>query len=422
MSQNIIKLSFASCLLLTSSLYSQDGFDEFSEEGDDFGGDEVIEIVKIKDDESKFSAYGSLSLSASYNYAHHQPEVGQNDFRGLSSSKLSTDINLEYKLPNDFKMKSTLKAYKDFIYDLKDDEYRTTPKDYDKDAEINELYVQGSLNSKIDVKIGRQIVVWGKSDNIRITDTLNPMDNTTPGMVDIEDLRLGRTMSKIDYFVDKWAIAGIVLHENRYSKMPRHGSDFAPLNQIQANMMSTKEPSNSLKDSGIALSASANLEGQDIAFYYSNQYVDNTIYRSNMLGMGYNKVLDSFLFKTEFAYFDNYDSSTVESKLDGLVGLEYNGISDGSISFEMANKNDDIQYALRFTQSYINQTLDFTALYSAFGKELEDGGFLRVWADYDIDDKLSTSIGFINYIGGDVAQFEMIKDNDRVFASLKYSF
>jgi len=422
LSQNIIKLSFASCLLLTSSLYSQDGFDEFSDEGDGFGGDEVIEIVKIKDDESKFSAYGSLSLSASYNYAHNQPEVGQNDFRGLSSSKLSTDINLEYKLPNDFKIKSTLKAYKDFIYDLKDDEYTTTPKDYDKDAEINELYVQGSLNSKTDVKIGRQIVVWGKSDNIRITDTLNPMDNTTPGMVDIEDLRLARTMSKVDYFVDKWAISGIVLHENRYSKMPQYGSDFTSLNKIQADMMSTKEPSNSLKDSGIALSASANLEGEDIAFYYSNQYIDNTIYRSNMLGMAYNKVIDSFLFKTEFAYFDNYDSSTVKSKLDGLVGLEYNGISDGSISFEMANKNDDIQYALRFTQSYINQTLDFTALYSAFGKELEDGAFLRVWADYDIDDKLSTSIGFINYIGGDAAQLEMIKDNDRVFASLKYSF
>ena len=421
MSKNIIKHSFAACLLLTNVLYAQDGFDEFSDEGDDFG-DEVIEIVKVQEDESKFSAYGSVSLSASYNYAHDKPEVGQNDFRGLSSSKLSTDINLEYKLDNDFKIKSTLKAYKDFIYDLKDDEYLTTPKDYDKDANINELYVQGSLNSKTDIKIGRQIVVWGKSDNIRITDTLNPMDNTTPGMVDIEDLRLGRTMSKLDYFIDKWAISGIILHENRYSEMPKYGSDFASSNQIQADMMSTKEPSNSLKDSGIALSASANLEGQDIAFYYSNQYIDNTIYRSNMLGMGYNKVIDSFLFKTEFAYFDNYDSSIVKSKLDGLVGLEYNGISDGSISFEMANKNDDIQYALRFTQSYINQTLDFTALYSGFGKELEDGGFLRVWADYDIDDKLSTSVGFINYVGGDVAQFEMIKDNDRLFASLKYSF
>ncbi|MEA3554381.1 MAG: DUF1302 family protein [Campylobacterota bacterium] len=433
MFKNIIKLSLISSLLVSTILYADDGFedDAFTEESRAFSSDEVIEIVKVQEDKSKFSAYGSLSLSASYNYAHHKPEEGQNDFRGLSSSKLSTDINLEYKLDNDFKIKSTLKAYKDFIYDLKDDEYITTPYDYDKDAQINELYLQGSINSKTDIKIGRQIVVWGKSDNIRITDTLNPMDNTTPGMIDIEDLRLARTMSKLDYFINEWAISGIVLHENRYSEMPQYGSDFASSNQIQADMMSTKEPSNSLKDAGIALSASANLRGQDIAFYYSNQYVDNTIYRSNMLGMAYNKVLDSFLFKTEFAYFinqcdksqcDNYDSSTIKSKLDGLVGLEYNGISDGSISFEMANKNYDIQYALRFTQSYINQTLDFTALYSAFGKNLEDGGFVRVWIDYDIDDKLSTSFGVINYIGGDVAQFEMIKDNDRVFASLKYSF
>jgi len=88
----------------------------------------------------------------------------------------------------------------------------------------------------------------------------------------------------------------------------------------------------------------------------------------------------------------------------------------------MANKNDEIQYALRFTQSYINQTLDFTALYTGYGSSLEGGGFIRVWADYSIDDKISTSFGIIDYIGGDKQNFEAIKDNDRLFASLTYNF
>jgi len=51
-------------------------------------------------------------------------------------------------------------------------------------------------------------------------------------------------------------------------------------------------------------------------------------------------------FKTEAAYFDNYDSSTIKEKIDSLLGIEYNGIKDGSLSFEVANKDDDIQYAL----------------------------------------------------------------------------
>ena len=407
MSKDIIKLCIVGSLLFSSSLYSNDGFTNESEafdDVDDFGGDEEIIIEKIETKkQNDFTSYGSITYSTNYSYK---------DIDDITSSKISTNLNFEYKLDENSKLKSTVKAYQDFESNIKND----------RDIDINEIYLQSSLNINTDIKVGRQIVVWGKSDNIRITDTLNPLDMTTPGMVDIEDLRLGRVMSKIDYFMEKWSLTGIILHENRYSDIPKFGSEYTISNEMMYNNMLVKEPSNTIENSGIALSASANLEGQDIAFYYSNQYVDNTTYRSNMLGMGYNKVLDSFLFKTEFAYFDNYDSSTVESKLDGLVGLEYNGISEGSISFEMANKNDDIQYALRFTQSYLNQTLDFTALYSAFGKELEDGGFIRVWGDYDIDDKLSTSVGFINYIGGDLDQFNMIKDNDRVFASLKYSF
>ena len=407
MSKDIIKLCIVGSLLFSSSLYSNDGFTNESEafdDVDDFGGDEeiIIEKIDIKK-QNDFTSYGSITYSTNYSYK---------DIDDITSSKISANLNFEYKLDENSKLKSTVKAYQDFESNIKND----------RDIDINEIYLQSSLNINTDIKVGRQIVVWGKSDNIRITDTLNPLDMTTPGMVDIEDLRLGRVMSKIDYFMEKWSLTGIILHENRYSDIPKFGSEYTISNEMMYNNMLVKEPSNTIENSGIALSASANLEGQDIAFYYSNQYVDNTTYRSNMLGMGYNKVLDSFLFKTEFAYFDNYDSNTVKSKLDGLVGLEYNGISDGSISFEMANKNDDIQYALRFTQSYLNQTLDFTALYSAFGKELEDGGFIRVWGDYDIDDKLSTSVGFINYIGGDLAQFNMIKDNDRVFASLKYSF
>ncbi len=385
----MIKHSLICCLILSGCLYA----DEF----DDGFGSEPVAIIKLEQTETKqYSVNGTISTSTNYSY--------QNNGK-ISSLKLSGDLNVEYKIDDNYKIKSILKAYSDSQTNINNDRV----------FDINELYFQGSLNSQIDIKLGRQIVVWGKSDNIRITDTLNPMDYTAPGMVDIKDLRLGITMSKIGYFIDKWSFNGIVIHENRFSDMPEFGSDYY-MGKVP------NEPSNSLKNSGVALSASANLEGQDIAFYYLNHYVDNTTYKSNMLGAAYNKVRDNFLFKTEFAYFDNYDSSVVASQIDSLAGVEYNGISEGSISFETANKDDDIQYALRFTQSYINQTLDFTALYSGFGKELEDGGMCRVWFDYAYNDKIKTTFGIIDYLGGDVARFEMIKDNDRIFASLQYNF
>ena len=413
-----IRISVIASLLLANSLYANDGFED-----DEFEDEEVIEIVKLeKNDNSDFIAYGDFSLFSSYNYSHDKPIGNTNDFRGLSSAKVSTNINIEKSFENGYKLKSTLKAYKNFIYDLKDDDYKTTPKDYEQDVDINEIYLQGNISEDIDFKTGRQVIVWGKSDNIRITDTLNPLDKTTLGVVDIEDLRLGRFMTKVNYYIDKWSVSAIVLHENRYSKLPQYGSDFASSNKNIANNMSIKEPNNNLENTGIALSVNGNLEGEDLSFYYSNQYIDNTNYKSNMLGFAYNKVIDSFLFKTESAYFDNYDNDNIKSKINSLIGLEYNGISDGSISLELANNDRNIQYALRFTQSYMNQTLDFTTLYSAFGKKLKDGGFVRSWFEYDINDNFSTNFGFINYISGDAPQFKMIKDNDRLFASLKYNF
>ncbi|RLA81992.1 MAG: hypothetical protein DRG78_08320, partial [Epsilonproteobacteria bacterium] len=376
-----------------NSVLADDGFED--EEG--FGDDEVIEVVKVKEEEKKdFTYYGSLTASSEYSHK---------DKSEFSSNKLSANIKIEYIVDEFHKIKSTIKTYK--AYDTKVDD--------DRDFDINELSVEGTFHNGIDGKVGRQIVVWGKSDNIRITDTLNPMDMTAPGMVDINDLRLGRNMTKLDYFSGKWTFTGLLLHEQRFSELPKLKSEYYKGIAVDA-------PSDSLDNTGVAFSLSGNLEGQDIAFYASNQYIDNKIYKSNMIGFAYNKVIDSFLLKTEIAHFDNYDSTIVDAKTDGLIGIEYNGISDGSISLEVANKNEDIQYALRFTQSYINQTLDFTALYSGYGKELEDGGFVRVWGDYAYNDEVAFSLGMIDYQGGDNAYFENIKDNDRIFGSVKYSF
>jgi len=381
-------------LFIITSLFSNDGF----EEEDEFGDDEAIEVVKLEQTtQDDLATYGSVTASLNYSFNKNQT---------ISSLKLSTNLKFEHIVDEFHKVKATIKAYKEYETNIANDE----------DIDINILTTEGTFDNGIDGKFGRQIVVWGKSDNIRITDTLNPLDSTAPGMVDIEDLRLGRTMTKLDYYHNNWTVSGIVLHENRYSLTPKVGSDYYIPSSLPI------APPNTFENSGIALSTSATLEGQDVAFYYSNQYIDNKTYKSNMLGFAYNKVIDSFLLKTEMAYFDNYDSNIVDAKTDSLVGLEYSGISDGSVSLEIANKDDDIQYAFRFTQSYINQTLDFTTLISGFGKEFEGGGFTRVWFDYDIDDNFKSTFGVIVYTGGEKANLEKIKDNDRIFVSLKYSF
>jgi hypothetical protein len=389
-----IALSLITSSLIVSNMYAEEGFDD--EGGFD---DEIIEVVK-QVPESNFDIYGFVDFSTNYNLKGD---------KNISSAKVSSNIKTEYRYDKNTKIKSTIKSYYDSKTDINND-YDT----YD----INELTLNVKIDEQSDFTFGRQIIVWGKSDNIRITDKINSLNNTTPGMVDIEDLRRGRMLSKIDFYNDNWTYSGILMHETRYSLLPEVGSDYYNKNLLSKALR--KGPSNN--EGNFALSASGNFEGQDIVFYLLKDYVDNTPFKSRMLGVAYNKVVDSFSLKSELAYNDNYENNYKDSMLDGMLGVEYNGISDGSLSFEIANKDNTIQYAGRYSQSFLNQTLDVSLLHSCYEKDGSGGGFTRLWSDYAIDDTMSVTTGIIAYYGGSNKMFESMKNNDRLFVSLKYNF
>ena len=419
-------------ILLTSfSLNAEEGFDDSG--FDDNFSDELVVQTKLPE---KGSVYGSVDLESHYNLSNN---------KNLSSAKILADLSAEYKIDNDTKISGNLKAYHDFIFDVSNN-YSTTPNGYRNELNLNELNIEGSINSNLDFKIGRQIVVWGKSDSIRITDVLNPLDNRTPGLVDIKNLRLGRVMSKLDYYQNSLKFSAAVLHENRFSENPKFGSDFKASTDSPE-----RKPSNVLKNTGIALSLTGEFSGYDFGIYFADTYLDksyleNSILhfdnKSKMLGFAYNQVIDNFLLKTEAAYFDTIKYSGLngtKSRIDSLIGVEYTGISDGSISYELSlrkinnydnnintqsnnfTKQETYQHALRFTQSYLNQILDLTAILGVFGKNGDEGGFARASLDYAIDDKISISGGIIDYISDSNATNPR-KDNDRIFTKISYSF
>ncbi len=424
-------------MLLGASLaaHAEDGFDD-----DGFDTDEVI-IAIDHEPEARGLLYGSIDLEAHYNF--------DND-KDLSLLKTWVDVIGEYKLDNGHKITSNLKGAHDFIYELDGSNYTAKPNGYENEINLNELTLEGSLNPKLDFKVGRQIVVWGKSDSIRITDILNPLDNRIPGLVDIKNLRLGRTMSKLDYYVDEYNLSMIALHENRFTENPAQYSDF----KLTADKP-TNKPDNQLDNLGVALSLTGAFKGYDMGLYFADTYIDkaylksDTLFydnKSKMLGGAYNQVIDSFLLKAEAAYFDqikyNTDiNNTVNSaRTDVLLGVEYNGITDGSISYEIAlrkihdyldtmnsalngyKREEEYQQVVRFSQAYLNQTLDLSVVLSAMGNSAQDGGSARVTLDYAIDDQLSVSGGIIDYIGGDNPMIDSYQENDRMFVKLSHTF
>lgn len=202
-----------------------EGFDDDTKEAEP-------ELVRDELKPSVFSLNGDVELGASYNFAHDKPEGNKTDWRGLS--RLSTELNLELnaKFSSSWQAQISGKGAYDSAYSIKDrDEFTDEVIDnYEKELEFGETYIQGSLTKSLDIKVGRQIVVWGKSDNIRVTDIFNPLDIREPGLTDIEDLRLPVAMSRFDYYIGDWSMTGIVIHEIRFNKSPEYGSDFYPGN------------------------------------------------------------------------------------------------------------------------------------------------------------------------------------------------
>ena len=95
---------------------------------------------------------------------------------------------------------------------------------------MGELWVEGPLLPDLDLKLGRQIVNWGRSDTLRVLDVLNPVDNREPGLLDLVDLRLPVGMAKLSYYpFPGWSVTGIAIPEIRFSLDPPLRQRFLPV-------------------------------------------------------------------------------------------------------------------------------------------------------------------------------------------------
>ena len=392
------------------------------------------------------------SLSSTYSYQQSEPASGAADFTGLSRLKVKLQPELRYKLNSNWDSVFSVSGFYDFAYTIKDRSTFTTEvlDSNESELEVRELYLRGTINSSLDIKIGRQIVVWGKSDSLRVVDVLNPLDFREPGMVDIEDLRLPVTMLKADYYTGDWNISAIVIPEIRFNKTPAFGSDFyfggdnAPPSETVPDDISNPE---------FALALIGNFSGWDLSLHFANYYDDQPHFVNstpphlahshlNMAGAAANIVRGSWLLKSEIAYIDGLafsNSSKTFSRGDAMIGIDYNGITDMTFSIETVNrhimnyeailatpkdntKENENQVSLRYTANFMHDKLQATALTSFFGKSPDDGGFYRGSLDYEIDSGMSIILGAIVYQTGESQLLKSIASNDRVFVDYRYSF
>ncbi|MDP6977114.1 MAG: DUF1302 family protein, partial [Myxococcota bacterium] len=404
-------------------------------------------------------------------------------------------LQLDVDLPQDWKLRTSGYGYYDAAYringrsDYTDDVLDT----HEYDFELMDTYIEGAVHEKVDVKLGRQVVNWGRSETFRILDIINPIDNREPGLTDIEDTRRPLGMLRVGWFHGPWTLTALVIPEIRYDHLPGQGSDQSPgigddlptdpvgvmafcdgelsgeasdiCGDVFAYLgsLGPLDPSDPIdlchhreKDFGPSSEYALNLTGVFSGWDASLQaavYNNDTAHfdlkdrrfehaRLWMVGAGANYTYGSWLFKAELAFSDGYEflwTSDEKSRLDAMVGLEYYGINDVNIAFEVSEthlfdfeeetelfldfaQEDTIQSALRVTYDMWNDQLHFTVLGLVVGEKAQDGSLVRLSAEYDVIDAFSVEGGFLLFQDGDSIFLDGAGDNDRFFASAKYSF
>lgn len=420
---------------------------------------------------------GSIATGAEWSYLSHTVSDGlggTTDYGGLTRLDLDGTLQLDVKLPAEWRIRAEALAWYDFAYRINGRaDYNGAVLDvYEWQVDSGEVYIAGPIHPNVDLAVGRKIVNWGRSDTFRVVDVVNPLDNKEPGLVDIEDLRRARAMVKVDVQSGPWSAQFLVVPEHRYGRFPPPGSDFIPDAFTDpalgggglAGGVPIKDRSDFSGTPGLAAKFDGRFSGWDFSVY--GAYVDETrrildlngprlqneANKIGMAGLAGNVTRGPILVKAEMAYLSGlrvlrFDSppllpdliTTRRDRLDTLVGIEYYGPDQLSIALEIVNRHlfdhpggppgrqelvsqDEFETALRITRPFLRERLDVTLLGVALGERLQDGGLFRASAEYELTDAMKVEAGWLVFFGGPRRGLGSYDSNDRLYGEVKYSF
>jgi hypothetical protein len=264
-------------------------------------------------------------------------------------------------------------------------------------------------------------------------------------------------MTKLEYFFSDLSLSAISIHELRFNKNPKFGSDFFPGDSRVPGRDSDKGLT--FNDTQFAVALNGIFHGWDASLYGAYIFDDFAYIRVKqmgfpprlerkharikMVGGAGNIAWGNWLFIAETAFFDDLRFTNTPAKkysrLDGLIGLEYAGFRDTTIAIDIANQHifdfdrdlketpdrqreDLFQSAVRLTRTYMNDTVTLTALANTFGVTGDQGALQRFTAQYDYTDSIEITAGVVFYQSGDLRRTESIGSNDRVYLEIKYNF
>jgi hypothetical protein len=325
--------------------------------------------------------------------------------------------------------------------------------------QFREAYLEYT-GEKWGFKAGRQIIIWGKADGLKVTDVISPMDLTEFLAQDYDDIRMPVNGIVLSKFSKNWDLDLICVPVFESYILPGAGnpwgSDFAALGLVKEE---TNSPEFSLSNMEYGGKLSFYLSGIDFEFsalntwnkapvysYYMNDstglmHIRPEHHRLGFIGVGFSKSLNAFIIRGESAlYFDkkftpkpeNYEAGLLKSNsLNYLFGVDWYAGNEWTLTgqfsdeyiFNYTNENSLNEHTFISTIGISKKMLHGNLSLSAFGYfDLNESDFFnRTSADYSLSDNIHLMIGY-DWFHGERGVFGRYNKNSQAWVKAKFSF
>lgn len=338
---------------------------------------------------------------------------------------------------------------------------------FDKEIDIGlrEAYLDLYFNN-LDIRVGKQQIIWGKADGVFITDIVSPKDLQEFLLPDFDEIRTGITSLKLNYFKGNSTIEAVWAPVFTPTQMPADGSIW------QAKMSfplvpdfdySTSEINPSLENSEVYLRYSLMASSIDFelvggSFFYDDPALHLTkqidpvtmqltgitarpeYHRVTMGGGSFSLPVAGFVFRGEGAYysgryFQTSDNSVADAVIEKdnlhyMAGLDYT-LAGVKLSVQLIQEYildyddelvyDEFESTMTFLarKDFLRERL-WLELFSYIGINSEDA-LIRPKVTWAFSDGFEI-LGGANIFIGESGRFGQYDNNDMLYLKFKYSF
>ncbi len=310
------------------------------------------------------------------------------------------------------------------------------------------------------LRMGRQMVIWGAADGLRITDLVSPLDMTEFLAQDYDDIRMPVNALRLFVFNDKVRVEAIAVPTFQGYVLPVQAGNpwsMLPQNLPLPVVWKAEKRDFKLSDAEYGGRVAFTLPGVD--FSLSGLYTWNKMpvkqytpspteiavspqyYRMGFVGGDISKPLGQFVLRGEAAYnVDKHFSYKPEAmmhpqqgfhSLNWLLGVDWYAPSEWMLSAQFSTENifgykdyisqerNNMLATLNVSKRLLNSTLQLSNF--TYFDVSNKGWFSRFAADYALSDQIHLMAGY-DWFGGDKGIFSTYKDNSEVWVKAKYSF